>query len=98
MSEAWGAIRPAAADEPMTLELIVPGTQPADPQYLLGDPRMIQIGGDRRTRLHRRADDVDGEQRPDEYRGRPIPETYTWGSRVGEAGCAGYGCSWGPFC
>ncbi|WP_406398893.1 hypothetical protein OH805_07375 [Streptomyces sp. NBC_00879] len=97
MSEAWGAIRPAAADEPMTLELIVPGTQPADPQYLLGDPRMIQIGGDRRTRLHRRADDVDGEQRPDEYRGRPIPETYTWGSRVGGGWMRGLWLFLGPF-
>lgn len=89
MSEAWGGIRRRGAFEPKTLEILVPGTQPASPELLLGEPRTIQIGGDRRTRLHRRADDVDAEQRPDDYHGGPIPETYTWGSGPGDAPARG---------
>lgn len=89
MSEAWNGIRRRGAFEPVSLELIVPGTQPASAEQLLGEPRTIQIGGDRRTRLHRRADDVDAEQHPDDYQGRPIAETYTWGSGPGDAPARG---------
>lgn len=89
MSEEWGGIHRRGDFEPPALELIVPGTQPASPERLLGEPRTVRIGGDRRTRLHRRVDDMDAEQRPEDYRNRPIPETYTWGSGPGDAPARG---------
>ncbi|MFF7163728.1 hypothetical protein ACFZBP_20605 [Streptomyces sp. NPDC008086] len=45
---------------------------------MLDDPRTVRITGDDTAAVFRRADDVDAEERPDDYRGRPVPEAYVW--------------------
>ncbi len=45
---------------------------------MLDDPRTVRITGDDTAAVFRRADDVDAEDRPDDYRGRPVPEAYVW--------------------
>ncbi|MFF3290485.1 hypothetical protein [Streptomyces sp. NPDC003023] len=60
------------------LELLVHGVGGATPQEMLDDPRTVRITGDEKAAVYRRTDDVDAEQRPGEYRDRPIPEAYCW--------------------
>ncbi|MGW1895432.1 hypothetical protein ACWCP6_35105 [Streptomyces sp. NPDC002004] len=45
---------------------------------MLGDPRTVRVTGDETAAVYRRADDADAERRPDDYRGRPVPEAYVW--------------------
>ncbi|MDF3144204.1 MULTISPECIES: hypothetical protein [unclassified Streptomyces] len=63
----------------LVLELLVHGIEGATPERTLADPRVVQIAGDEIAALHRRAADVDAEQRPHDYQGRTVPETYSWG-------------------
>ncbi|MFD6418549.1 hypothetical protein [Streptomyces sp. NPDC060194] len=60
------------------LELLVHGVGGATPEEMLGDPRTTRVTGDATAAMHRRTDDVDAESRPEDYRGRPIPEAYCW--------------------
>ncbi|MZD09584.1 hypothetical protein GTW43_31565, partial [Streptomyces sp. SID5785] len=53
----------------------VGGTTPA---AMLGDPSTVRISGDDTAAVFRRTEDRDAEQRPDDYRGRPVPEAYVW--------------------
>ncbi|MDC0766840.1 hypothetical protein POF73_07830 [Streptomyces sp. HD] len=62
----------------MALELLVHGVGGTTPQEMLDDPRTVRITGDDTAAVFRRADDVDAEARPDDYRGRPVPEAYVW--------------------
>ncbi|WP_229924405.1 hypothetical protein [Streptomyces sulfonofaciens] len=45
---------------------------------MLGDPRTVRITGDDTAAVFRRADDIDAEQRPQDYRDKPVPEAYVW--------------------
>ncbi|MEU9185520.1 hypothetical protein AB0D14_13375 [Streptomyces sp. NPDC048484] len=49
---------------------------------MLNDPRTVRITGDDTAAVFRRADDAEAEKnaarRPDEHRGKPIPEAYVW--------------------
>lgn len=45
---------------------------------MLDDPRTVRISGDDIAAVFRRAEDADAESRPDDYRGRPVPEAYVW--------------------
>ncbi|MFJ2006841.1 ATP-binding protein [Streptomyces chartreusis] len=63
----------------LVLELLVHGIEGATPERTLADPRVVQIAGDEIAALHRRAEDADAEQRPHDYQGRTVPETYSWG-------------------
>ncbi|MFD4633589.1 hypothetical protein ACFVYR_30965 [Streptomyces sp. NPDC058284] len=45
---------------------------------MLGDPRTVRISGDGTAAVFRRTEDADAEQRPDDYRGKPVPEAYVW--------------------
>ena len=70
-------------DKPRTspapaLELLVHGVGGATPQEVLDDPRTVLVTGDTTAGVHRRADDVDAEERPEDYEDRPIPEAYCW--------------------
>ncbi|MER7572708.1 hypothetical protein [Streptomyces sp. NPDC126514] len=73
---------PAAAARPgqagIALELLVHGVGGTTPADMLGDPRTERITGDDTAAVFRRADDVDAESRPDDYRDRPVPEAYVW--------------------
>ncbi|MFF0744686.1 hypothetical protein ACFYVL_30230 [Streptomyces sp. NPDC004111] len=70
---------PAAPDGPApALELLVHGVGGATPEEMLGDPRTVQVSGDRTAALFRRTEDVDAENRPADYRDKPIPEAYVW--------------------
>ncbi|MEU6388423.1 hypothetical protein [Streptomyces sp. NPDC046939] len=66
-----------AADE-TALELLVHGVGGTTPQAMLDDPRTVRVAGDETAAMFRRAEDVDAEDRPEEYRGRPVPEAYVW--------------------
>ncbi|MET7475670.1 hypothetical protein ABZT17_15080 [Streptomyces sp. NPDC005648] len=76
----------AAADGPgrwseesgIALELLVHGVGGTTPQEMLDDPRTVRITGDDTAAVFRRADDVDAESRPREYRDRPVQEAYVW--------------------
>ncbi|QCX81308.1 hypothetical protein C9F11_38625 [Streptomyces sp. YIM 121038] len=68
---------PAPADR-IALELLVHGVGGATPQAMLDDPRTVRVFGDGTAAVHRRADDVTAESRPEDYRGRPVPEAYVW--------------------
>ncbi|GAA2402453.1 hypothetical protein GCM10010420_31990 [Streptomyces glaucosporus] len=55
------------------------------PQEMLGDPRTVRITGDGTAGIHRRTEDADAENRPEDARdgsradhARPIPEAYCW--------------------
>ncbi|WP_246201359.1 hypothetical protein [Streptomyces alboniger] len=63
----------------LVLERLVHGIEGATPERTLADPRVVQIAGDETAALHRRAADVDAESRPQDYQGRTVPETYSWG-------------------
>ncbi|GAA4060106.1 hypothetical protein [Streptomyces shaanxiensis] len=60
------------------LELLVHGVGGTTPQEMLDDPRTVRITGDDTAAVFRRAEDVDAEDRPDDYRGKPVPEAYVW--------------------
>ncbi|MEW2403770.1 hypothetical protein AB0959_48470, partial [Streptomyces sp. NPDC046862] len=45
---------------------------------MLNDPRTVRITGDRTAAVFRRVDDADAEERPEDYRGKPVPEAYVW--------------------
>ncbi|HCA88201.1 MAG TPA: hypothetical protein DEQ61_23685, partial [Streptomyces sp.] len=60
------------------LELLVHGVGGTTPEEMLDDPRTVRVTGDDTAGIHRRTDDVDAEQRPEEYRDRPVPEAYCW--------------------
>ncbi|MCT9082796.1 membrane protein [Streptomyces fulvoviolaceus] len=60
------------------LELLVHGVGGTTPEKMLDDPRTVRITGDGTAAVFRRADDVDAESRPDDHRGRPVPEAYVW--------------------
>ncbi|WP_225882239.1 tetratricopeptide repeat protein [Streptomyces aureocirculatus] len=77
------APRPSAPERhasfDLVLELLVHGIEGATPERTLADPRIVQIAGDEIAALHRRAADADAESRPQDYQGRTVPETYSWG-------------------
>ncbi|MEU6251106.1 hypothetical protein [Streptomyces sp. NPDC047043] len=60
------------------LELLVHGVGGTTPQEMLDDPRTVRITGDGTAAVFRRAEDVDAESRPGDYRDRPVPEAYVW--------------------
>jgi hypothetical protein len=45
---------------------------------MLGDPRTVRVSGDETAAVFRRTEDADAEKRPDDYRGKPVPEAYVW--------------------
>lgn len=68
-----------ARNEPApALELLVHGVGGATPQEVLEDPRTTVVTGDGTAGIHRRSEDVDAEERPEDYTGQPIPEAYCW--------------------
>ncbi|MCX3062247.1 alpha/beta hydrolase family protein [Streptomyces beihaiensis] len=60
------------------LELLVHGVGGTTPAAMLDDPRTARISGDATAAVYRRAEDVDAESRPGDYRDRPIREAYVW--------------------
>lgn len=70
------AQRPDAAET--ALELLVHGVGGTTPEQMLDDPRTVRISGDDTAAVFRRLDDADAERRPDDYRGKPVPEAYVW--------------------
>ncbi|MGC9535781.1 hypothetical protein [Streptomyces sp. UG1] len=75
MPDSQGAEHPDAGT---ALELLVHGVGGTTPQEMLDDPRTVRITGDDTAAVFRRADDADAESRPDDYRGKPVPEAYVW--------------------
>ncbi|MFD1661683.1 hypothetical protein ACFSL4_26660 [Streptomyces caeni] len=67
-----------SATAAFALELLVHGVGGTTPEEMLGDPRTVRITGDWTAAVYRRADDADAERRPEDYRGRPVPEAYVW--------------------
>ncbi|MGW2829787.1 hypothetical protein [Streptomyces sp. NPDC001286] len=72
-----GPGRPAGKSG-IALELLVHGVGGTTPQDMLGDPRTVRVTGDDTAAVFRRAEDADAESRPEDYRGRPVPEAYVW--------------------
>ncbi|MGY5050460.1 hypothetical protein ACWDE0_33430 [Streptomyces sp. 900105755] len=72
-----GPAGPPAAPE-IDLELLVHGVGGTTPGKMLDDPRTVRITGDDTAAVFRRAEDVDAESRPGEYRDRTVPEAYVW--------------------
>ncbi|MFR0354501.1 hypothetical protein [Streptomyces sediminimaris] len=69
----------AGADASATaLELLVHGVGGTTPQEMLNDPSTVRVTGDDTAAVFRRAEDVDAESRPEDYRNRPVPEAYVW--------------------
>ncbi|NEB13221.1 hypothetical protein G3I32_31040, partial [Streptomyces coelicoflavus] len=60
------------------LELLVHGVGGTTPAEMLDDPRTVRITGDHVAAVYRRTEDADAESRPEDYRGRPVPEAYVW--------------------
>ncbi|MGA4843528.1 hypothetical protein [Streptomyces sp. G45] len=81
-TQATGRAGPAPRSEPppdrVALELLVHGVGGTTPEQMLDDPRTVRVSGDKTAAVHRRADDVDAETRPRDYRDRPVPEAYVW--------------------
>ncbi|MFJ9125843.1 hypothetical protein ACIRJS_17285 [Streptomyces sp. NPDC102340] len=71
-------VPPPRGSGPLILELLVHGIDGATPERMLGDPSVVQIGGDDTAGLYRRATDADAEARPEDYAGRSVPEAYSW--------------------
>ncbi|WP_374214982.1 hypothetical protein [Streptomyces longispororuber] len=67
----------AVADE-TALELLVHGVGGTTPQEMLDDPQTVRVSGDETAAVFRRGEDVDAEARPEDYRGKPVPEAYVW--------------------
>ncbi|MGW7413987.1 hypothetical protein [Streptomyces sp. NPDC054863] len=81
--DALAPDRPApegpVADGPVpALELLVHGVGGSTPQDMLGDPRTVRVSGDGTAAVFRRTEDADAEDRPADYRDKPIPEAYVW--------------------
>ncbi|MBB5935374.1 lipase family protein [Streptomyces zagrosensis] len=63
----------------LALELLVHGVGGATPSSMLdADPRVQRMFGDETAGVYRRTEDADAEQRPADYRDRPVPEAYCW--------------------
>ncbi|WP_445025733.1 hypothetical protein [Streptomyces sp. SAS_270] len=75
--EPGAPARPPEAAE-TALELLVHGVGGTTPEEMLGDPRTVRITGDATAAVYRRVDDADAEARPEDYRGKPVPEAYVW--------------------
>ncbi|MFI5804753.1 hypothetical protein [Streptomyces sp. NPDC051561] len=60
------------------LELLVHGVGGATPEEMLGDPRTVRVTGDHTAAIFRRTEDVGAEERPADYREKPVPEAYVW--------------------
>ncbi len=60
------------------LELLVHGVGGTTPAEMLDDPRTVRVTGDHIAAVFRRTEDADAESRPEDYRGRPVPEAYVW--------------------
>ncbi|MDN0196384.1 hypothetical protein [Streptomyces sp. S.PNR 29] len=60
------------------LELLVHGVGGTTPEKMLNDPRTVRISGDDTAAVFRRTEDADAESRPEDHRGRPVPEAYVW--------------------
>nr|WP_229869762.1 hypothetical protein [Streptomyces flaveolus] len=60
------------------MELLVHGVGGTTPAQMLDDPRTVRITGDHIAAVFRRTEDADAESRPEDYRGRPVPEAYVW--------------------
>ncbi|WP_077799457.1 hypothetical protein [Streptomyces sp. JHA26] len=60
------------------LELLVHGVGGTTPAEMLDDPRTVRVTGDHTAAVFRRTEDADAESRPEDYRGRPVPEAYVW--------------------
>ncbi|MEU5751272.1 hypothetical protein [Streptomyces sp. NPDC047829] len=60
------------------LELLVHGVGGTTPADMLDDPRTVRVTGDDVAAVFRRTEDADAESRPEDYRGRPVPEAYVW--------------------
>ncbi|MEV0172222.1 hypothetical protein AB0I00_14015 [Streptomyces sp. NPDC050803] len=69
---------PRTEEADTALELLVHGVGGTTPEKMLDDPRTVRITGDDTAAVFRRADDVDAESRPEDHRGRPVPEAYVW--------------------
>ncbi|NEB47105.1 hypothetical protein [Streptomyces sp. SID339] len=67
-----------ATQDETALELLVHGVGGTTPEEMLGDPRTVRISGDDTAAVFRRTEDADAERRPDDYRGKPVPEAYVW--------------------
>lgn len=62
----------------LNLELLVHGVGGTTPAEMLDDPFPQRITGDDTAAVYRRTEDVDAEERPQDYRDKPIPEAYSW--------------------
>ncbi|MEZ7005091.1 hypothetical protein [Streptomyces sp. AD55] len=69
---------PAGPPADTALELLVHGVGGTTPDEMLDGSRTVRITGDEVAAVFRRAEDADAERRPEEYRGRPVPEAYVW--------------------
>ncbi|ATL25860.1 membrane protein [Streptomyces formicae] len=67
-----------ATQDETALELLVHGVGGTTPEEMLGDPRTVRVSGDETAAVFRRTEDADAERRPDDYRGKPVPEAYVW--------------------
>lgn len=80
---------PPPGDCVLALELLVHGVGGTTPEAMLNDPRTVRVAGDGTAGVHRRADDENAEERPGDYRGRTVPEAYSWANLTsGNAGRA----------
>lgn len=70
--------RPEPGTPAPALELLVHGVGGATPEEMLDAPRTRRLTGDRTAGIHRRAEDVDAEDRPGGTTGKPVPEAYCW--------------------
>ncbi|MDQ0989206.1 putative membrane protein [Streptomyces sp. V3I7] len=73
-----GGLPAGPAEAETDLELLVHGVGGTTPEKMLGDPRTVRITGDHTAAVFRRAEDADAEARPEDYRGRAVPEAYVW--------------------
>ncbi|MFD8203571.1 hypothetical protein ACWDTR_24690 [Streptomyces sp. NPDC003470] len=69
---------PPSRETGTALELLVHGVGGTTPAQMLDDPRTVRITGDHIAAVFRRTEDADAESRPEDYRGRPVPEAYVW--------------------
>ncbi|MFZ3592766.1 hypothetical protein [Streptomyces sp. BH104] len=69
---------PSAVTDETALELLVHGVGGTTPQEMLDDPKPVRVSGDDTAAVFRRGEDADAEERPEDYRGKPVPEAYVW--------------------
>ncbi|WP_306319687.1 MULTISPECIES: hypothetical protein [unclassified Streptomyces] len=72
------ATEPSTTPDETALELLVHGVGGTTPQEMLDDPQTVRVSGDDTAAVFRRGEDADAEDRPDDYRGKPVPEAYVW--------------------